>query len=110
MAYYQADYYFVSNAIDCLIWRWSSENLLLRITASQESMSTQGREKSLPGGCVGSVECQFVCTFLTQMYGLSDGPTLSCALVPTAIPGSLVVYVAGVLGKVNSVRSLYRRD
>lgn len=36
MVYCLADYYFVSNAVHCLICKWSSEKPLLRITASQK--------------------------------------------------------------------------
>ena len=54
MVHYQAEYYLVTGAADCLIWKLFSENLLLRITACQESVSTEGSEKSVSGGLVCS--------------------------------------------------------
>lgn len=45
MVHYQAEDYFASIAIDCLIWKLTFENLLLRVTASQWSTSTEGGRK-----------------------------------------------------------------
>ena len=43
-------------ATACLIWELFFENMLPRITASPESVSTEGSEKSVPGGLVCSME------------------------------------------------------
>ena len=56
MVHYQAEYYLETGAINCLIWKLFSENLLLRVTASQDSVSTEGSEKNVSGGLLCSKE------------------------------------------------------